>query len=194
MMRRWPLLALIVAVPLVLGAAVEEGGSHPSATMDFLGKVVNSLILFGALIFVLRKPVKALLVKRTADVGETLRRAGADRTESESRAATSREKLAGLEGEVRALKSAAEAEGRREAERIARVAREEAERLKKLTRQELDEQVRLGVRELKAYAAARATELARERIRERLTPELQAALIEQSIDSLSRLHEEPGPR
>lgn len=193
-MRRWPLLALLVAVPLVLGAAVEEGGSHPSAAMDFLGKVVNSLVLFGALIFVLRKPVKAFLAKRTADVGETIRKAGADRTESESRAATSREKLAGLEAEVRALRTAAEEEGRREAERIAQAAGEEAERLKKLTRQELDEQVRIGVRELKTYAAVRATELARERIRERLTPGLQATLIERSIDSLTRLHEEPGPR
>ncbi len=194
MMRLRPLLVLLLAVPLALAATGEEGSTHPSAAMDFLGKVVNFLVLFGALVFVLRKPVKALLAKRTADVGETIRKAGADRTESESRAETSREKLAGLEGEVRALKAAAEEEGRREADRIARAAREEAERLKKLTRQELDEQVRLGVRELKTYAAARATELARERIRKRLTPELQAALIEQSIDSLSRLHEEPGPR
>ncbi|NTU52067.1 MAG: ATP synthase F0 subunit B, partial [Candidatus Aminicenantes bacterium] len=32
-----------------------------SATMDFLGKVVNFLILFGGLIFVARKPIKAML-------------------------------------------------------------------------------------------------------------------------------------
>jgi F-type H+-transporting ATPase subunit b len=194
MMRRWPLLLLLVAVPLVLGAAGEEGASHPSATMDFLGKVVNFIILFGALIFVLRKPVKALLAKRTADVGETLRRAGVDRTESESRAATSREKLSGLEDEVRALKSAAEEEGRRAAERIARAAREEAERLKKFTRQELDEQVRLVVRELKAYATAQAADLARERIRRRLTPKTQSALIDKSIDRLSKLYDQSGPR
>jgi F-type H+-transporting ATPase subunit b len=167
---------------------------HVPATLDFLGKLVNFLLLFGGLFYVLRKPVKALLVKRTDDVGESIRRAGSDRQASEAKAAGSQAKLAGLEGEVRALKAEAEAEGRRETERIAEAARAEAERLKKLTRQELDAQVRRSVLELKAFAAARATDLARERIRKRLTPEAQAALIEKSIDRLSRLHEESGPR
>lgn len=186
-------LPLLLAGPLFLAGATEEA-SHGSAAMDFLGKVVNFLVLFGGLTFVVRKPIKALLAKRTADVGESIRRAETDRAEAEARAESSRAKLAGLQAEVAALRSAAEEEARRETERIARAARGEAERLKKFTRQELDEQVRLVVRELKAYAAARATELARERIRERLTPETQAALIEKSIDRLSRFHEEPGPR
>lgn len=193
MMRRAPLLALLLVVPLLVAASSEEG-AHPSALMDFLGKVVNFLILFGGLFFVLRKPVGALLAKRTDDVGAGLRKAETDRTDAEARAEGSRAKLAGLGAEVDALKSAAEAEGRRETERIARAAGAEAERLKKLTRQELDEQVRRSVRELKVYAAARATELARERIIRRMTADRQAALIEQSIDSLARIHEEPGPR
>lgn len=193
MTRRLLALALVVGVPLALAAGTEEG-SHTSATMDFLGKVVNFLLLFGGLFYVLRKPVKALLAKRTDDVGESIRRAEDDRTMSEAKAAESRAKLAGLEDEVRSLKAEAEAEGRRESARIAEAARAEAERLKKLTRQELDAQVRRSVRELKAFAAARATDLARERIRERLTPEAQAALIEKSIDRLIRPHEEPGPR
>jgi len=166
---------------------------HVSATLDFLGKLVNFLLLFGGLFFVLRKPAKAMLAKRTADVGETIRRAEEDRTASEAKAAGSRAKLAGLEGEVRVLRAEAEEEGRRETGRIAAAARAEAERLKKITRQELDAQVRRSVQELKAYAAARATDLARERIRKRLTPETQAVLIEKSIDRLTRLHEEPGP-
>jgi len=165
-----------------------------SAGMDFLGKVINSLILFGGLTFVLWKPVKAMLAKRTADVGESLRSAESGRTEAEARAIESRAKLAGLEGEVRGLKAEAEAAGKREAGRIAQAAVAEAERLKKLTRQELDEQVRQSVGELKAYAAARATDIARERIRRRLTPETQSALIDRSIDRLSKLHEESRPR
>jgi F-type H+-transporting ATPase subunit b len=193
MTRRRTLLVLLFVIPLVLAMSAEEGG-HASATMDFLGKVVNFLILFGGLTFVARKPIKAILAKRTSDVGESIAQAEKDRAASESLAAGSRAKLAGLAAEVGALKAEAEDAARREAERIARAAREEAERLKKLTRQELDEQVRLGVRELKAFAAARATDLARERIRKRLTPEVHSALIEKSIDRLSRPHEEPGPR
>lgn len=198
-MRRRPAPApvlvplLVLVLPLLLGASAEEGG-HASGTMDFAGKVVNFLILFGGLTFLLRKPAKALLIKQTAAVGDSIREAEGGRTEAESRAAASRAKAAGLAGDVAALKARAEAEGKRESERIAQAARDEAERLKKLTRQELEAQVRQSVGELKAYAAARATALARERIRRRLTPERQAELIDRSIDRLSRIHEKPAPR
>ena len=165
-----------------------------SATMDFLGKLVNFLILFGGLAFVIRKPLKAMLAKRTVDIGETIRDAEGAKAGAETKAGESRSRVAHLDEEVRGLKAAAEEEGRRQTERISRAAAEEAERLKKLARQEVEEQVRLGVRELKAHAAARATDLARERIRKRLTPELQAALIEKSIDRLSRLNEKSGSR
>ena len=190
-----PVLAAlcVLALPLLLAASTEEG-SHVSATMDFIGKVVNFLILFGGLTFLLRKPAKAMLIRQTAAVGDSIRQAESGRTEAESRAAASRAKVAGLAGEVAALKAEAEAEGKRESERIAKAARDETERLKKLTRQELEAQVRRGVGELKSYAAARATDLARERIRQRLTPERQAQLIDRSIDRLSRIHEKPGPR
>ena len=58
-----------------------------SASMDFLGKVVNSLVLFGGLAFALRKPIKAMLAKRTVDVGESIRLAETGRTEAEAKAA-----------------------------------------------------------------------------------------------------------
>lgn len=167
---------------------------HVSATIDFLGKLVNFLILFGGLAFVMRKPLKAMLAKRTADIGETIRDAEGARAGAETKAGESQARISGLEEEIRGLKTAAAEEGRRQTERISRAAAEEAERLKKFARQEVEEQVRLGVRELKAHAAARATDLARERIRKRLTPELQAALIDKSIDRLSHLHEKSGSR
>ncbi len=193
MTARRAALVLLLALPLFLAMSAEEG-AHVSATADFLGKVFNFALLFGGLGYLLRKPVKAMLAKRTTDVGETIRAAVTGRTEAEAGEEDSRAKLAGLEGEVQALKAAAEAEGRRETGRIAKAAADEAERLKKITRQELDEQARRGVGELKAYAASRAAEIARERIRRRLTPEAHAALIDKSIDKLSRIHEKPDPR
>jgi F-type H+-transporting ATPase subunit b len=193
MKARRPCPLVLFAVPFLLFMSAEEGG-RVSATMDFLGKLVNFLILFGGLAFVIRKPLKAMLAKRTVDIGETIRDAEGAKAGAETKAGESRSRVAHLEEEVRGLKAAAEEEGRRQTERISRAAAGEAERLKKLARQEVEEQVRLGVRELKAHAAARATDLARERIRKRLTPELQAALIDKSIDRLSRLNEKSGSR
>lgn len=187
------LLSLLI-LPLFLAAASAEEGGGKSATMDFLGKVVNSLLLFGGLAIALRKPVKAMLAQRTCDINDSICRAGTGRAEAEVLAMESRERIAGLGAEIERLKAEAEEEGRKEAERIAQAAVAEAERLKKLTRQELDEQTRRSVGELKTYAAGRATSLARERIRARLTPETQSALIDRSIERLDRLHEESGPR
>jgi F-type H+-transporting ATPase subunit b len=186
-------LFVLFAVPFLLFMSVEEG-ARISATMDFLGKLVNFLILFGGLGLVMRKPLKAMLAKRTADIGDSIRDAEGARAAAETKSEGSKARLAGLDREIGLLKAAAEEEGRRQTGRISQAAAGEAERLKKLTRQEVEEQVRLGVRELKAHAAARATDLARERIRKRLTPELQAALIDKSIDRLSRLNEKSGAR
>jgi F-type H+-transporting ATPase subunit b len=165
-----------------------------NGTMDFLGKVVNSLVLFGGLTFLLRKPLRTILAKRTTDVRESIHQAATGRSEAEENAATAKTKLDGLAAEVARLKAEADAEARRESGRIASAAVDEAERLKKFTRQELEEQTRRGVGELKSYAAARAAAIARERIRRRLTPEVQAALIDKSIDRLVKIHEKPGPR
>jgi F-type H+-transporting ATPase subunit b len=193
MISRRALLTVLLVLPLFLAMSAEEGG-HVSGTMDFLGKVVNSLVLFGGLTFLLRKPLKAILAKRTTDVRESIHRAATGRSEAEENAATAKTKLDALAAEVARLKAEAAAEARRESGRIASAAVDEAERFKKFTRQELEEQTRRGVGELKAYAAARAAAVARERIRRRLTPEVQAALIDKSIDRLAKIHEKPGPR
>jgi F-type H+-transporting ATPase subunit b len=193
MKTRRPCILVLFAVPFLLFMSV-EGGRQVSATMAFLGKLVDFLILFGGLALVMRKPFMAMLAKRTADIGDSIRDAEGARAGAEAKAGESRARMSGLEKEVRRLKIAAEEDGRRETERISRAAEREAERLKKLARQEVEEQVRRSVRELKTYAAARATDLARERIRKRLTPKFQAALIDKSIDRLSDIHEKSGPR
>jgi F0F1-type ATP synthase membrane subunit b/b' len=144
-----------------------------SAGMDFLGKVVNALVLFGGLAFVLRKPLKAMLMKRTVDIGESIRLAETGLTEAEAKAAESRNGLAGLEGEVRGLKAEAEEAEARSGAHLAR-RRRWAARLK-FTRQELDEQLRRASASSKPMLP-RGPHIARERIRERLTPETQAAL------------------
>lgn len=193
MPQRRTAAAVLAVLPWLIFMSAEEG-SRVSATMDFLGKLVNFLILFGGLAFVLRKPLAAMLRQKAAEVAETLRRTEASRAEAERKREGSRGRLAGLGEEIRHIQDGAEAESRAEMERIARLAAEESQRIRRLTEQELEEQVRAGLQELKAHAAERATALARERIRRRLTPDLQSALIEKSIEKLRVLHEESGPR
>jgi F-type H+-transporting ATPase subunit b len=186
--------AVVLAVlPLLVFMSAGEG-AKTSATMDFVGKAVNFLVLFGGLAFVLRKPVAAMLAKRSADVQETLRLADASTSEAAAKRAESTARLSGLEEEIKLMLGTAEAVAQREKERIAALAAEEAQRLRRFTEQAIEQQVRSGLRELRTHAAEETTSLARERIRNRLTPEDQAALIDKSIERLSRLHEEPDAR
>jgi len=185
--------AVLLVLPLFVFMSVEEG-AKASASMDFIGKVVNFLILFGGLAFVLRKPLAAMLGKRSLDIQEAMRQARDSRAEAEGRYQEAEAKIAGLEAEVRRLMETAEAEARAEKERIGLLAAEESERLRKFAEQESDQQTRVGLQELKAFAARRATELAREKIRKRLTPADQAALIDKSIERLSGFYEKSGSR
>jgi F-type H+-transporting ATPase subunit b len=185
--------AVLLVLPLLLFMSAEEAG-HASATMDFIGKTVNFLILFGGLGFLLRKPVAAMLAKRSADIQETIRLADAGKADAERKHGDSEARLYELEDEVRRMTVTAEGVAQGERERIARLAAEESQRIRRFAEQEIDQQLRTAKQELRAYAAEAATALARERIRRRLTPADQAALIERSIDRLSSLHEKPVPR
>jgi F-type H+-transporting ATPase subunit b len=193
MRPRKPLAVILAVLPLLVFMSTEEG-AKTSATMDFIGKVINFLILFGGLAFLLRRPLAAMLRKKSADISDSIRLSDESRDEAARKYSESEVRLAGLEADVRRMKSEAEGDAQREKERIARLAAEESERIRRFTEQEIEEHLRAGVRELKAYAAEKATSLARERIRKKLTPEGQAALIDKSIERLSRLHEKPGPR
>ncbi len=193
MMPRKPFGVVLAALPLLLFMSAGEAG-RPSDALDLAGKAVNFAILFGGLAFVLRKPLAAMLRKRSADVRDAIRLADEESAEAAKKYEGSETRLAGLEGDVLRLKNEAEEDARRERARIAQLAAEESDRVRQFTGQEIDEQVRAGVRELRAHAAEQATALARERIRKRLTSEGQAALIDKSIERLSKLHEKSGPR
>ena len=159
--RRSGLLVLF-ALPLLVFMSAEEGG-HVSATMDFLGKLVNFLILFGGLAFVLRKPLKAMLAKRTADIGDSIRDAEGARAAAETKSEGSRARLAGLSEEIGRLKAAAEEEGRRETGRISRAA---ADAIRSSAETEaLKEKSRL-VREVQAEGRAEIEKAKEELLRE----------------------------
>jgi F0F1-type ATP synthase membrane subunit b/b' len=185
--------AVLLVLPLFLFLSAEEGAAK-SATMDLLGKAVNFLILFGGLAFVLRKPLAAMLGKRALDIRETFRLADESKAEAERKGREAEGKIAGLDEEIQLMMVTAQAVAEREKDRIAGLAAEESERVKRFTEQEIEQLTKAGARELRAYAAEKATSLAGERIRQKLTPADQSALIDKSIERLSRFHEKSGSR
>jgi len=182
-------LAVLLLVPFLLFMSA-EGETHESGSSGMLGKVVNFVVLFGALAFALSKPAKKYLTKRGRDIQAALDEAQAARKQAEAKLEEARIKLAALEGDMARLRSEAEAEGRAETSRIQDLAAKESQRIQAFTQQEIDLQLKAGLQELKEYTAGLAASLAEARMKARLTPEDQAALIDKSIAGLTDLHEE----
>lgn len=179
----WPAVFLLAAAPALW--ASEEAAGHGGGGQEFIGKVLNFVILFGGLGFVLFKPLRAFLRKRSEDVRRTLDDSDAERRRAEEKLKTAQARLAGLASDIETMKKAAEAEGRAEQEKIRRLAAEEAEKIRTLTKADMESRVRAGVRELKRHAAALAVQRARERIEKRMTPGTEAVLVERAIKDLA---------
>ena len=192
--------AVLLAVVLLLAASItapaaEEGASGPSAAKDFLGKVVNFVLLFGALAFILRKPLAKFIDDKAELIRSGLKSSEAAAAEAAAKLKGIEARVASLATEVEDMRKKAEADGRAEKDRILEAARREADRLKQFSEQEIEAEVRAGVRRLKEYATDKALSLALDRIRGRLDAPAQARLVDASIEKLAKVHEErhPGP-
>jgi len=172
-----------------LGAAEAGPGFNFSV---FLGQLINFIVLFGGLGYLLYKPLIKFLQHKSDQVAENLKKSEERRTDSLHRLEKSRERLSQLDKEIERMKIEAETEATRERERITLEARTEAERLKKLAREEIDSMVKSSQRELRVYTLDLSISLAEKRIEEKLGPELHRKIIYKAIDQLGTLDEPTG--
>jgi len=157
--------------------------------MDFIGKVINFIVLFGGLFLILRKPVKNYLNERSRNVDLSIKEAVETKEQSEKKLKNILGRLNELSDEVKRIKDEAEMEGNKQKESIIKSAGQEAKRLKELTSQEIDSLYSSGLKEIRAYAAEKAIEAASKRIKQRMTSKLQSDMIDKSIKRLDKLYE-----
>jgi F-type H+-transporting ATPase subunit b len=186
---------VLSAILLLSGMTAGEGEHGPEgASSGMLGKVVNFVLLFGALAYFLATPIKNFLAKRTTDIRAALDEARAAREDAERRLAETRARLAALEGDADRMKSEAEAEGRRARDGIRQLAEAEAARIRKLAAEEVEHQVKAGVQELKERTLELAAELAAEGMKKTIGSGEHSGLIDRSIERIEGFHEKPDPR
>lgn len=186
-------LAVLALLPLFVFASAEEGG-HPSVLADLLAKSLNFLLLFGGLAFVLAKPVRAFLARAAEEVKKALSDAAASKEAAEEQMASITARLAGLSEEAARIQADGEALGLKGKARTLELAAREAEKVRAMAREEIEARAQASHRELRRYASELAVNLARSRIERRLTPELQARLIDESINVLGKRNAERSAR
>jgi F0F1-type ATP synthase membrane subunit b/b' len=181
---------VLLLVPFLTFMTMEEGAKTGAGGSGMIGKVINFVILFGALIYFLRKPLTEMLVKKSEEIKASLEEARLARVSAEAQLAEARVRVTALEDEMARMKAQAAIDNLAETERITRLAEKEAERIRTLAAQEVAIRLQAGVRELKAYTADLAAEIAEARIKSRLTEADQAKIIDLSIEKLKKVNAE----
>lgn len=161
-----------------------EEEAHEETIWGPISRAFNSAVLFGVLYYFLRKPVRAYLVQRNADIRNDLVTAAAMSEEAGSQLAALERKMASLPGELEALKARGQEEIAAEEARIEQAAAEDRNRLLEQTRREIDVQLRIAERELVEHASNLAVGLATERIKKNITPDDQGHLIDRYLQQV----------
>lgn len=180
-------MILVILLVLVLPLRADE--EHGSSAMDFLGKTLNFLVLFGGLAFFLRKPLRNFLESRSVKIQESLEEMKAARREAEHKLQQIKDRLSLLEEEIEKIKKEGESGGLEERDRIIEQAHQEVEKIKRFTQEEIEMLTRMGMADLREYAAELATALAQDRISQKMNPEIASRLIDESIEKIEGLYE-----
>lgn len=157
-----------------------------------LWKWPNFLLLVGLLGYLIRKHGRPLLAARSEHIRQGLEAGEKAKAEAAARAAAVQAKIASLDREIAEFRTSALADLEREAERVRQKTDSELSRIEQHTAAEIvifGKQTRL---ELRQYVAKLAVELAEQKIRARMSPDVQSTLVNNFTGDLSRHTEGSG--
>ena len=154
--------------------------------MTLLWQTLNFLILAGALGWLAVKQGGPLLAARSKEITDGLAAGEKAKTEADARAAQVQAKLANLEKEIVTMRAEAREEREREADRITRETQAEIARIHYQAEHEVESAGKQARMEVQRAAAKMAIELAETKVRARMSPEIQAALLHGFLADLPR--------
>jgi F-type H+-transporting ATPase subunit b len=143
-------------------AAGEEGID----VVKLIAKVVNFLIFFGGLGYLLKDVIGEFFTNRQKSIAEDLAMAEKSREEAKRRLDTLEEKMANLDKELEEIEKQAREEAEHEKKRIHDLAKHEAERITEQAKTEVENLRRQAIQELKVHITGLAVQEAEHQIRE----------------------------
>jgi len=177
-----------IAVMIVLLTTAAAAGDHGEAAhhgfdwMGFLGKLVNATILFGGLIFLLRKPVIEFLTHKSLGIKTDILQREENVKTTTSQLEEIGKRLEKIELEVTRMKEAAQENGIEEQKRIEELGKKEAQRILDLTDAEISNRVENSVRNLKARIADLTIEHFKADVEKQLDKKAHENIIEKNIE------------
>ena len=181
-----PMGVLLMGVLLTaLPALAEETKSGESGGLSPIWTWINFIILVGVLGYLIAKNMGPMLAARTHKIQEGLAAGEKAKAEADARAAAVDVQLKNLGGEIEKLRASAASDREREASRIARDTETELARIETHASQEIESAGKAARLDVRRYAAKLAIELAEQKLRARMSPDVQASLVRNFIGDIA---------
>ena len=147
-------------------------------------KWANFLILAGVLGYFIGKHAGPFFAARSAGIRKDMEDSLRQRQEADAKAADVDRRLANLEQEIAALRAQGEGEAKAETERMARQTEAEIAKIQAHAEQEIVSAGKAARMALRRYSADLAMGLAEQKVRARMTPDTEDALVEGFVRNL----------
>lgn len=175
-------IIIFLLITVALFASVEGEQAHHFDWSGFLGSVMNTVILFGGLIYLLRKPIRELLNKRTLEVKMDIINRDKNLEKVSHQFKELQDRLDKIEREVQQIKDISRKKGEDEGKRIEELGKKECEKIKLLTKKEIDVKIESSIRRLKSKIADLTVEHFKKDITSELNDKLHDKIIEKNIE------------
>lgn len=166
-----------------MAALASEEGGHAGPGIGW--KWANFVLLAIGLGYLISKHAGPWFQSRTAEIQTGLREARKLREDSEARVAEMERRVASLEADVQKMKEEAKREITAAGERIQSETERAIAKIQSSAENEIANAAKTASRELKAYSADLAVQLAAAQLRERMTPAAQEALAAGFVSQLA---------
>lgn len=164
-----------------------EGHEAPKTYFGIPGwilKLVNMIVFFGVLGWLIGGPVKGAFAARSEQIRRAADEARTRREKADQMASDIQSRLAQIEDELRAIRDRAEAEGERQKRELIAAAEAEAQKILAAARNEVDNKLKRARHELTEYAGELASERAEALLRDKINDKDRHNLFADSVKEL----------
>jgi len=177
------LAVLFLSFEAAMAASGGDSGSKGWAMTDWF-RVMNFVVLAGALVFILRKPVSQALSSRIKGIQEQLKSLETQTAEAEKQLAQYNEKLSQLESEAAKIVDAYIQQGNEAKAKILKEAERTAEKLRAQARRNIEHEFDKAKQKLQQEIVESSLQKAEERLKKEITAQDQDKLIDEYINKV----------
>lgn len=154
--------------------------------LPYVASLLNFVVLLAIYVKFGKKPVSEALKKRKADIAQDIEEAARVKREAEERAKKYQADLANLDQDLEVARQALVEAGKKERERIVAEAKERATRMKRDAETRLVQEAKQKSQDLTIETVERATEVAEQLLKNKLTQEDHLRLAEEFLNDLGK--------